>query len=627
VSLATTPEKLQQSPATAIQDGIDITALLEDISFPLPEALKLPPVQNLNTQLRFAHNTMAATQGSATLGQSSFSDVSARVDFAKKFDALEYQLSLNFDASLRQLYPALVQAMDRFKIEAGKQIESLGGRVIVRTSASGTFKLANPMLPTAYRASFEANRATLLAKGTPGPIEFARGLVTFEPGTLRFTKLALKTTGGDGLVDGSLALDRAHVRVRDLTIELHDMPAGLWLALAVNPDSIRVEGAIGGRVRLRADPARPAGLVANGKLVIRSGSLQFGFLRSPMQLQGATISFEGRTLVVSMPSSVLEGSPIDFRMSVADLDSPSLRIEAKVARLDFEVMKFIRLPWTPATPPTQFPIPVTGHIEAESGNLSKLQMKLIRTDFWRVNGDWKVYNFTANAFNGSADLEITGRAKDDWIHIQGKTTNMDIGPMFLLSDDRKESPIVGKTWVAADLWADTNNDFFETLSGRAAVTVRDGMLHKFRLLSRMLSMIDLKSWLTAKVDPTVDGLPFDTVFLDLKGDRGVFATDNFFLQGPVMTITADGDLNFVDNAMDIKVAAFPLSTFNWVLSKIPLIGDNVAGSAGTVVAAYFHAYGPVSDPTVRPMPITSVAEIIKKFLFLPVNVIKPNTVK
>jgi len=97
---------------------------------------------------------------------------------------------------------------------------------------------------------------------------------------------------------------------------------------------MRVEGPIGGRVRLRADPGRPGGLLANGKLVIRSGSLQFGFLRAPMLLSGATISLEGRTLVVAMPSSILEGSPIDFRMSVADLDSPSLRIEAKLARLD-----------------------------------------------------------------------------------------------------------------------------------------------------------------------------------------------------------------------------------------------------------------------------------------------------
>ena len=627
VTLATTPDKLEETPDLAIRDGIDVTAVLENLSFPLPDDFKLPPVQNLGAQLRYAHNTMSATQGSATLDQSSLSEVESRVDFAKNFDALSYQISFNFDASLAQLYPALMTAMDRFKIDAGKRIKSLGGRLGIRTSASGSFKLANPVPPATYRASFEANRATLTAKGAPGPIEFPRGSVTLEPGRIRFARLAVKTTGGDGLVDGTLGLDSSGVHVRDVTVELHDMPAGLWMALAVDPDSIKVDGPIGGKVRLHSDSGRPGGLMINGKLVLRTGSVLFGFLRAPLIVQGTTVNFDGRSMSVLMSSSTLEGSPIDFRMSIPDVGNPSLRLDVNVARLDFEVMKFIRLPWSPATPPTNFPIPVTGHIEAENGNLSKLQMSQIKTDFWRINGDWKVYNYSANAFNGLAELEITGRAKDDWIHIQGKTMNMDIAGMFLMSGDRTESPIVGKTWIAADIWADTNNNFFETMNGRVALTVRDGMLHKFKLLSRMLSMIDLKSWLTAKVDPTLEGLPFDTIFFDLKGDKGVFNTENFLLQGPVMDITAEGQLDLVHTAMDMKVAAFPLSTFSWALSKIPVIGENMSGSAGTLVAAYFHAHGPVSDPSVTPMPITSFAEMVKKFFALPVNVVRPNTVK
>jgi hypothetical protein len=255
-------------------------------------------------------------------------------------------------------------------------------------------------------------------------------------------------------------------------------------------------------------------------------------------------------------------------------------------------------------------------------------MSSIKTDFWRINGDWKVYNFTANAFNGSAELEISGRAKDDWIHIQGKMSNMDISAMFLLPGDRTESPIIGKTWVAADVRADTNGDFFETLQGRASLTIRDGILNRFKLLSRVLSLIDLKSWLTARIpDPTVNGLPFDTIFFDLKGDHGDFDIERFLLQGPVMDITATGNLNLAQSSMDMTLAAFPLSTFNWALSKIPIIGNNVADSAGTVVAAYLNAHGPVSDPSVTPMPITSVTEMIKKMLFLPINLIRPNTVQ
>src|SRR5215469_11458721 len=154
-SLATTPEELLEAPATAIRDGIDISAVLQDASFPLPGDLKLPPVQNLTAQLRYARNTMSATQGSATLDQSRFSAVSARLDFAKRFDALAYQLSFNVNASLAQLYPALMQELERLKVEARKQVRSIGGRVTIRSSASGSFRLADPVLPKVYRASFE----------------------------------------------------------------------------------------------------------------------------------------------------------------------------------------------------------------------------------------------------------------------------------------------------------------------------------------------------------------------------------------------------------------------------------------------------------------------------------------
>ena len=125
----------------------------------------------------------------------------------------------------------------------------------------------------------------------------------------------------------------------------------------------------------------------------------------------------------------------------------------------------------------------------------------------------------------------------------------------------------------------------------------------------------------------VAGLPFEVILVDLKGDRGVFDTENFFLQGPVMEITAEGKVNFANNNIDMVLAAFPLNSFSWALSKIPLVGENVANSAGTLVAGYFQAHGPINDPSVSPMPITSVAEVVKKILGLPINVIRPHTIE
>ncbi|MGH7933890.1 MAG: AsmA-like C-terminal domain-containing protein, partial [Candidatus Binataceae bacterium] len=199
---------------------------------------------------------------------------------------------------------------------------------------------------------------------------------------------------------------------------------------------------------------------------------------------------------------------------------------------------------------------------------------------------------------------------------------------FMLSGKRKSSPLLGRLFAAADLWADTGTDFFNTLAGTASVDVRDGTLDKFTLLTRILSLIDLKNWLTAKLpDPTVVGIPFKALTASFKGQRGDFYTDNLRLDGPVMDITARGDIKFGDGTMDMRIALIPFNTVNWLVNKIPIIGENLASGSSGLLAAYFQVKGPVANPSVTPKPITSVAEFVAKTLSLPINIIAPDTIK
>ena len=77
----------------------------------------------------------------------------------------------------------------------------------------------------------------------------------------------------------------------------------------------------------------------------------------------------------------------------------------------------------------------------------------------------------------------------------------------------------------------------------------------------------------------------------------------------------------------MKIGMIPFNTVNWLLSNIPLVGKNVAGSTKSIISAYFNVRGPIADPHVTPAPITSVAELLKKIFGLPINLIKPDTIK
>jgi hypothetical protein len=77
----------------------------------------------------------------------------------------------------------------------------------------------------------------------------------------------------------------------------------------------------------------------------------------------------------------------------------------------------------------------------------------------------------------------------------------------------------------------------------------------------------------------------------------------------------------------MQIGMYPFDTVDWVLNKIPLIGERIGAGTGKLVAAYFQVSGPVSDPSIFPKPITSVAEFVKKTLGMPINIIRPNTIK
>ncbi|MBV8774708.1 MAG: AsmA-like C-terminal region-containing protein, partial [Deltaproteobacteria bacterium] len=415
---------------------------------------------------------------------------------------------------------------------------------------------------------------------------------------------------------------------RDLTIELHQLASEKWVPLLVNPDQISVSGPIGGKLVANSKPGLELPIFV-GKLTLDHGTVQPGFLRNPMIVtHSATLVLDGKGLILDLPASSLEGEPLNFRMAVADFNHPHIRIYASVARIDFEVMRFIRLPWSAGKPPVFFPVPVAGHINAHAGNFDKLAMSEISTDFYHNSQTWQVNNFRASAFSGAIDLAISGRERDDWINMKGDIRHMDAGPLFLLSGNSREPPILGKMAATGDLWANTNTDFFRTLAGTVSITMTDGTLNRFTLMKRILSLVNLKNYLTAQFpDPRKSGIPFKTLDADFRANRGSFYTDNLRLNGPVMDITARGYIDFATDTMDMEIDLLALQTVNWLINNIPFIGKNLSGATKHLVGAYFEVRGPTDHPAIWPKPFTSVAEFVFRTLTLPINIIAPNTIK
>ncbi len=629
VTLSAAFHEIRTAPLEVIRKNLVVTGTIEDVGFAIPTDTKLPPVENLSAQLGYSKGLLTISQGTAKLGNSAIHDLVASANLGNGIEGADYQTSVNVDADLAELFPAIAKSLDLYQLRERKRLERLSGRVEMVATASGKLSATTLRAPKDYQVRADAIGAVITIKGSPGPLKVSRGTVTVDPRSIKFDRLMLAATGGDATLDGAANFARQGIAVRDLTLGLHNFPSETWLALLADPSDLAVSGPIGGKVVVNSDPRDPGTMIPEGKLTLAKGDVKFNFLRSPIVVQGATLTMHRKELLLSMPGSKLEGQAINFRVTVPDYLHPAIRIDATVQKLDLEVMNFVRMPWSPATPPIHFPVPCSGHIEARSGNLAAFQMTDLKTDFTRdPAGDWRVYDMSATAYRGRVKLDLTGRAPDNWIHMRGSAIDMDPAPLFMLGGKHKESPLLGHLFLAIDLWANTDTNFFETLAGDISVTVRDGTLNKFTLLSRLLSFIDVKNWLSAQIpDPRVNGISFKTIITDFKGKSGLFYTDNFVLQGPVMDVTASGSIQFGGSALDMQVGMFPFDTVDWVLNHIPLIGERLGSGTGKMVAAYFHVSGPVSDPKITPKPIASVAQFVKKTLGMPINIIRPNTIK
>ena len=486
--------------------------------------------------------------------------------------------------------------------------------------------------PRTYRATVALGTITATIKDAPAPIALREGEISLTPGLLAVNHVRLLPTGADGgyvTLNGTVETRPTVTLVHHVTAEVHQIPVERWLPLFVNHESLAADGLVTGLLSANSDAQGGAWPVVTGKLNLGAGHLELGFLRAPVAVKTATLILDGKGLILDAPGAKLEGAPLDLNLMVQDLAHPALRINATLAKLDFEALNFIRLPWSPHSPPHFFAVPAFGHIEARVANFDQLPLSQVTTDFSRDDTTWHVDNFTARIFAGALKLRLAGRTgPDNWIHMVGTIANMDAGAPFLLSSETRRPPITGKLFANGDLWANTDLDFFSTLAGTVALEVHDGTLNRFTLLTRILSLIDLKSWLTAQFpDPRVAGLPFKKLSADLKGTGGDFYTDNFRLDGPAMNFSAEGDVRVGDGQLDMELGLFPFNTANWIVHQIPLVGANLADGSKGLVAAYFHLHGPFRNPAVTPKPITSVTQFVKKMLGLPINIIVPNTIK
>ena len=614
-----------------LRENLTMRGNLTGVSFDPPPGFMLPPIREIGAAIAYAAGTVSLSQGSANLGNSTVTGINGDLNLKRAPTPIAYHLRGKGMLDIGELRPALEQATRPVKPDLFTRIDRVSGSMAAEIDASGKIVDMKWSAPDDYLLKLLPQRVELAIKGVPSAIAVDGGAVLLRPDSVAIDRLTGALTSshrGSVTLNGSIAISQPTPAFRNFVAEFREFRAETWLPLMLDPRQVSAQGPISGRLMAQTDSKHVAVPLITGRLTMGSGDLQFGFLRSPIAVQTMTVALDGQGMKIEVPGAALETFPVSLTITMRQFTQPVLRLDATAETLDLEVMRFIRMPWSPKTPSEMFDLPMAGHIAATHGRFGKLMMSNVNTDFDRMNGQWHVRDFTAKTLDGKVKLDLSGRTgPDNRIHIKSFLDSVDAGALFSLMGQSKPA-LTGRLSAAADLTGDTDVDFFSSLTGKISVSAVKGTLNRFALVTRLLSFIDLKNWLTARLpDPRINGIPFDALSASLVGVDGNFRTNDFRLSGPIMEITARGNARLSDNTIDLEISLIPFDTMNWLVRHIPIIGKNLAGGSHGLVAAYFQVSGPIGNPSVVPKPITSVAEFVAKTLSMPINILAPNTIK
>ena len=626
---------LLSRPVSVLRRGLRLEGEFKSVGFSLPPPWASGQAKVTDVAATLEGESLRLRQGSAEFAGAKVERLTATFDLSQLPNAVSYKLSAAGVVDVGKFYSVAVPSLPKPMVA---RLDGLGGYSRFDLNASGMFSSSGWQAPRDYLVVLAPRNVEVDAKGAPRPLLFTSGTLAVDARGFKFDSLVTEVASKDGVADpdagsavvrGSVEPERSGLRFNKLAVDVHQVSAARWLPLVVSPEDLSIDGSVGGTVQLNGTAAPASKLQVSGHLTLGRAQIKAAFLRVPLAVDSVSIVVSGRHARASIPAANLNGDPLRLYLAINDLRHPALRIDGDAQRLDLTSFKFFRAPWTPATPSRPVPIPIYGHARVQTALVGTLILDRASADYRYDHGDWNISNLTAGAAGGHLEVNIRGRQRDDWIHIQGQGSGLRAGTLFLMSSGpESQPPLVGTLDAAANVWADTDADFFQTLAGKVAAVLKNGRLNRLTVLSQILSLIDLKTWLSARVpDPRVHGLPFDTLSGTAAGSGGNFHTDNTRLQGPVMHLSAEGDISPGAQTMNLDVEAVPFNGVSWLVSLIPLVGENVSAGSRNLFAAYLKVRGPLSNPSVTPMPITSVAKFVTKVIALPINIISPDTVR
>jgi hypothetical protein len=154
---------------------------------------------------------------------------------------------------------------------------------------------------------------------------------------------------------------------------------------------------------------------------------------------------------------------------------------------------------------------------------------------------------------------------------------------------------------------------------------KDGRIYQEPIALKILAFLNLTELLAGeKDDPLKKGVDYKS--LRVKGElrSGKLMIQELVLDASAMKVASQGEIDFVNQRMDLVIAVAPLKTVDWIVKHIPGVGYILDG---TLISIPIRVQGDLKDPRMIPLPPGQIGHdlmgIMKRTLKLPFKVVQP----
>jgi uncharacterized protein involved in outer membrane biogenesis len=327
------------------------------------------------------------------------------------------------------------------------------------------------------------------------------------------------------------------------------------------------------------------------------------------------LELNDHNLYIKALSGQVGNSAFTIKGSLENLSSPSIDMSVVSPHLELsDILRVIKLGNTGKTGGDERTITIKAKIHADTGRAYDIDFGKLTTTVQLENNIIYLNHFELSALGG----RITGKGRIDPGSEALAPRYQFSYSMEKVSADRfmqifgiRKNDITGVLTMHGELTAkgESSAELKKSALGSVKLHCREGSIRKFAVLSKIFSILNVSQLLKFQLPDMVSGgMPFNDIKATLAIQDGTMSSKDLFVASDAMNISAVGKIDLVSDEVDATICVQPLQSIDKVVNRIPVVGWILSGDKKTFLTTYFEAKGKVSDPTVRAIPVKSMAK-------------------